>query len=289
MSLFDNCEKKEIDEANAILTELEGRVKLDRQRLQTLSQEELSELIDKAQANYIYGLSTSRAGNEEVAQNFYRKAFELLPTHIEALDNYGIGLVERLEFEEAIPYFEQSVVADPSSPLAFVYLVKCYQETENNRMAYMAITHLKCHWPGKSPFVDWSHLGQPKHLPMLVPPFAEGQVWRNKTRSADESSRIWIRLVDLYQESQPVVHISLAHVSPSADGSIIFVSHLPYEPTALSSCVAELTDEKQQWGLEEDRFGEGYGIWLESYNAGEAGVFTAPVDEVVDGLMKGVL
>ena len=144
-----------------ILTELESRVTLDRRSFLALSEAELAEVISKAQGFYFHGLAASRAGEEPVARSLYRKAFELLPTHIEALDNCAIGLVEELRFAEAIPLLEQSAVAEPTSPLAFLYLTKCYQETGQNRLAFHCIQYLAQNWPDKSPTIDWSHLGQP--------------------------------------------------------------------------------------------------------------------------------
>ena len=248
MALFDRRKRKTTEntdasfaetaeEANVILTELKDTVTLDRRLLQSLPSEELSELVSKAQGAYFHGLSAARAGNKDVAGTFYRKAFELLPTHIEALDNYAIGLAEELKFQKARPYFEQSAIADPSSPLAFVYLVKCYQETGKNRLAFLAANYLAFYWPDKSPFPDWTHLGQPRRpLPLIAPPFAEGQVWTYKARPVDQSSRIWIRLVELYQENEPIVHISVTDVYQSDDHKV-FLSHLPYELAALSDSV----------------------------------------------------
>lgn len=282
MTLFDNRKHKKDKEADEILTELKSRVQLDRGLLQSLPAEELSDLVDEAQGAYFHGLSAARAGRKDVARTFYRKAFELLPTHIEALDNYGIGLVEELKFQEARPYFEQSALADPSSPLAFVYLVKCYQETGSNRLAFLTADYLAFYWPDKSPFPDWTHLGQPRRpLPLIAPPFAEGQVWRYKARPVDQSSRIWIRLVDLYQENMPLVHISVTKVHQPGDHEV-FISHLPYKPAALSDSVLKLTDEQQQWDVAGDVFGQGYALWSEAYNAGEAGVFTVPLEQVLN-------
>jgi len=239
-----------------ILTELNDRIKIDRHHLQTMPEEELFELISKAQAHFITGLSASRAGEEEVARERYQGAFELLPTHIEALDNYAIGLVEELRFADAIPALEQSAVAEPGSPLAFLYLTKCYQ----------------------------SHLGQPNPDPVLIaPPYCEGQVWKFCEAPEFAASRVWIRLVDM-EKGGPVVHISVPHLGPA--GTEIFFSHFPFSPKGLSKSNLVLTDERQRWDLPNDHFGEGFGMWRNAFDANKAGVFTAPVSEVATGMLE---
>lgn len=269
-----------------ILTELEQRVDLRRKSLQKLPESELASLIADAQSLYLHGLSATRAGEETVARSFYQKAFELLPTHVEALDNCAISLVEELRFADALPLFEQSAYAEPSSPLAFLYLTKCYQETSQSRLALLCIQYLKQNWPDKSPVVDWSQLGQPQPAaPMAVPPFSEGQVWRFNTPFEDDQSRIWIRLVEL-EDGNPIVHISVVDVTGPEQTEPIFVSHLPYDATALAQSVTELTDEQQRWNLEDDNFGKGFLIWNEAFREGKAGAFALPVSDVVDSILQ---
>ncbi len=269
-----------------ILTELEQRVDLKRKSLRKLSEPELADLITTAQAQYSQGLAASRCGEEEVARSHYQKAFGMLPTHAEALDNYAIGLVEELRFADAVPFLEQSAYAEPSSPLAFLYLTKCYQETGQPRLAVMCIEYLKNNWPDKSPVIDWSHLGQPQpKQPSLAPPFSEGQVWKFAERASDDASRVWIRLVEM-AEAGPFVHISVLLDSPSEQHDRLFVSHLPYAPDGLLASNLIVTDERQQWDLPDDHFGEGFVEWGRAFQAGNAGVFTASVAEVVGTIVQ---
>ena len=178
MKLLDRFRKSKKSDPNDFWYRLSKKVGLDRGPLQDMTEEQLGELVSKAQAAYRQGIAADRAGEMSVARSFYRQAFTLLPTHIEALDNCAIGLVEELNFSDAIPLFEQSAVAEPNSPLAFVYLVKCYEETGAKEESADCANYLLHHWPDKSPYVDWSHLGKPQIKRLLAPPLEEGQVWQ---------------------------------------------------------------------------------------------------------------
>lgn len=287
MKFFDKFKKPRKEGPNEFFSQLECKVMLDRASLQAMGEKELGELITKAQASYRQGLAADRAGEISVAREFYRHAFNLLPTHIEALDNYAIGLVEELNFVDATPIFEQSAVGEPSSPLAFVYLVKCYQEIGSDKDAKACAQYLSHNWPDKSPYLDWGHLGQPKEKRLLAPPLEEGQIWYYNTLEGDETSTIWIKLIELDTLGQPIVHISVADVL-APDDSLMFISHLPYDAKALLDCVTTQSNEKQRWNREDDHFGDGYGMWFEAYNAGEAGVFTAPINEIISGILKTI-
>jgi len=243
------------------------------------------ERIDNASGFYFQGLAASRAGQQEIARGFYRSAFELLPTHIEALDNYAIGLVEELRFEEAIPLFEQSGWAEPQSPLAFFYLGKCYKEVWQNRMTMLCYQYLQSNWPDKSPVGDWSHLGQAQTPRRLVaPPFAEGQVWKFRSQGESAPTRVWIRLADLEHGSVPVVHISVFGVT--LGNGVTYVSHLPVSAEALCQSDLKLCEEQQQWDLPDDHFGGGYSIWRNAFSKGEGGYFTVPVKEILEGFLQ---
>lgn len=287
MAFFDNFRKPKPRDPNQFWHELSQRVNLDRSPLQAMSEEELGELISQAQASYRRAISAERAGEMAFARCYYEKAFTLLPTHIEALDNYAIGFVEELNFAEAIPYFEQSAAAEPNSPLAFVYLVKCYEETGAADQSQACAAYLAHHWPDKSPYLDWSHLGKPQEKQLLAPPFEEGQVWKYKARACDETSTVWIKSIDQGVDGKPIVHISVADVA-HPQGGTMFVSHLPYDADALRNCVTSQLDQKQVWDRKDDHFGEGYGMWFEAYNDGKAGIFTAPLDDILEGMLQSM-
>ncbi|WLQ11906.1 hypothetical protein O5O45_19445 [Hahella aquimaris] len=287
MKFFDKFRKSKPGDPNEFWNQLSNKVNLDRSPFQAMTEDELGELISKAQASYRRAISADRAGEISISRKHYQQAFEYLPTHIEALDNYAIGLVEELKFSEAIPFFEQSAVAEPNSPLAFVYLVKCYEETGAKNLSSACAQYLLHHWPDKSPYIDWSHLGKPKGKQHLASPLEEGQVWKYKARDCDDSSTIWIKLIEPSDDGRVIVHISVSGVQ-APDGSLMFISHLPYDANALLGCVTSKLDVKQDWEREDDHFGEGYGMWFDAYSSGEAGVFTAPLSKVIEGMLQAI-
>ncbi len=287
MKIFDRFKQSKKSDPNEFWHKLSDDVNLDRRPLQDMSEDELGKVISEAQAAYRQGISAERAGETSEARECYRKAFTLLPTHIEALDNYAIGLVEELNFSAAIPLFEQSAVAECNSPLAFVYLVKCYEETGEAKKANACAQYLVHHWPDKSPHIDWSHLGKPQEKQLLAPPLEEGQVWQYKARDCDGNSTVWVKLIEPGIDGNVMVHISVSDVL-APDGSFVFLSHLPYDATALLACLTSKSEIKQAWSREDDHFGEGYGMWFEAYNVGEAGVFTAPLNEIIEGMLQNI-
>lgn len=278
MGFFDGFSRAGAD-PDAFWLELVERVNLDRSALQAMSGDELDEVVSSAQAAYRQAICADRAGRPDVALKFYRQAFTLLPTHAEALDNYAICLFEQQKFAEAIALFEQSAVAEPSSALPLVYLVKCYEETGASRLAAGCVCYLQREWPDKSPFVDWAAAAAARPA-ALAPPLQEGQLWSYRCKPGHEGSKIWIRLIEPDKDGRVIVHISVVDLRVSEDRTL-FMSHLPYDAEALLGGLLQPLDEEPDWGLEDDCFGEGYGHWFNAYSAGQAGVFTAPLAEVV--------
>jgi tetratricopeptide (TPR) repeat protein len=285
MKFFEKFRKPQASNPNDFWDRISKKINLDRRSFAEMPQEALGNLISKTQALYRQGISAERAGEIAVSRKFYKQAFTLLPTHIEALDNYAIGFVEERNFSEAIPFFEQSAAAEPNSPLAFVYLVKCYEEIGAKEDSAGCVQYLRHHWPDKSPFIDWSHLENPQAKRLLAPPLEEGQVWKYKTRECDEDSTLWIKLIEPGRDGRAIAHISVLDVCAPSN-SLIFISHLPFDATALLASVTSKLNSKQAWDREDDQFGEGYGIWFEAYNSGAAGVFTAPLNEVIEGILQ---
>ncbi len=287
MAFFDLFRRSQPNDPNEFWIQLSKKVNLDRSSLQEMTEDELGERISEAQSAYRRALSADRAGEFAFARRYYQQAFTLLPTHIEALDNFAIGLVEELNFSEAIPLFEQSAVAEPNSPLAFVYLVKCYEEVGDKHQSAACAQYLLHHWPDQTPYLDWSHLGKPKEKHLLASPLEEGQVWNYQARDCDDKSTVWIKLIEQGSDERVIVHISVTDVQ-SPDGVSRFISHLPYDADALRACLTSQLDVKQMWDREDDHFGNGYGIWLDAYNSGDAGVFTAPLDEIIEGMLQSI-
>jgi hypothetical protein len=111
--------------------------------------------------------------------------------------------------------------------------------------------------------------------------FRAGQVWRYRTRPAEEGSRMIVGRVELSARGDVIVHVQLHGLDirnpqvPSGRSTVI--QHLPIAEAQLLASVLEVTAED---GVVQD-FEEGYALWRESYLEGKAGVFTLGLAEIV--------
>jgi len=115
----------------------------------------------------------------------------------------------------------------------------------------------------------------------------EGQVWNYKTRAIEPDSKLIIVQIDKINEEE-IFHISLNGLrlkNPQSDeGYGEEVSHMPISRDALSESVTNLV------GLVDvlPDYKEGYSIWREAYEAGDAGVFSVTVKEAVEFMEQTV-
>jgi hypothetical protein len=112
--------------------------------------------------------------------------------------------------------------------------------------------------------------------------FKPGQVWRYAAREHEEQSRVHILRIDSNRTVGDIVHIAISGVrierSDASSAYITNISHVPVSPQALESSDLSLESE-----LEEiPDFEEGYRIWREAFDSGDAGIFSIPVAEIVD-------
>lgn len=112
--------------------------------------------------------------------------------------------------------------------------------------------------------------------------YRAGQVWSYKTRTGEENSRIYIVKVDTDGELGSIFHIyvdGIAIKNPHLPngGSQTSLPHSPVSAETLDASVVELIESD---GKMPD-ISEGYGVWKEAYDKGEAGVFTIPVAKIV--------
>ena len=119
--------------------------------------------------------------------------------------------------------------------------------------------------------------------------FAVGQVWAYRTRPVDEGSRLHIVRIDGDAEPGAIYHIqvdglSLAHPF-AADGVQHVLPHLPVAEATLRASVTKLlsTDAAHMPDIS-----DAYAAWHEGFEAGEAGVFTVPVAEIVQNIEDAV-
>jgi hypothetical protein len=110
--------------------------------------------------------------------------------------------------------------------------------------------------------------------------YKEGQVWRYKTRPHEQESRLCIVKVD-DPVGQPIFHIFLDGLQISNkhfNGG--FQAELPHAPVDVECLDKSVTLFE---GLREPMsdISEGYNIWKQEYDKGDAGVFNIAVAEIV--------
>jgi hypothetical protein len=107
--------------------------------------------------------------------------------------------------------------------------------------------------------------------------YAAGQVWRYHTRRGEESSQLYISRVDQLPEGAAFhIHLDGLHLK-NRQGEQSSLPHAPVSEETLRASVTSLVAERAQV----PDVSEGYNIWREAYDRGEAGVFNIPVARVI--------
>ena len=118
--------------------------------------------------------------------------------------------------------------------------------------------------------------------------FSVGQVWKYKARPHEGESEITIVAMDSDTELGEIVHIYVSDVAipnPKApQGKTSFIGHLPYSKEALVGSVTELVGEAESL----PEFQDGYQLWKEAFEAGEAGVFEIAVADAIEGVAQSI-
>lgn len=118
--------------------------------------------------------------------------------------------------------------------------------------------------------------------------FQAGQVWTYETRPGEEISRLVVCKVEPDTKLGKIVHIQVAGVavkSPDSPGGVSgIVGHMPISEESLRASV--LTLEATSKDLPE--YKEGYQIWQEAFDKGEASVFEISVAQGLN-FMEDVL
>ena len=116
---------------------------------------------------------------------------------------------------------------------------------------------------------------------MTRPEFAPGQAWTYRTRPGEEASRVVIRKKDIEPEDGEVFHISILGVK-------LRNHRLPggLQPAMHHAAVARATLDQSLLAYEGDGdddevWMDGYAVWRQAYDHGDAGVFDIPVSEIL--------
>jgi hypothetical protein len=118
-------------------------------------------------------------------------------------------------------------------------------------------------------------------LPAEATNFEVGQVWSYRTRPGEDASRLYIARIDRNLGSQPIFHLyidGLKLKNPLAEGEV--QDHLPHVPVSRQTLEASVIALQQENVLPPD-ISEGYVIWREAFERGEAGVFTLSVQQLI--------
>ena len=115
-----------------------------------------------------------------------------------------------------------------------------------------------------------------------MPKYAAGQVWTYRTRPGEEASRLTVVAVGDERDYGTVVHVAISqleiHAGQAAGGVARTITHMPFDEQALDDSVLELVERE----AELPDYREGYQLWREAFDRGEAGVFDCEVAAAVE-------
>jgi hypothetical protein len=116
---------------------------------------------------------------------------------------------------------------------------------------------------------------------MTKPDYAEGQVWTYDHRPGEDGSRVVIRKIGVEPEDGEVFHVSILGVKLRnhrvPGGAQPAMHHAAVLRTTLDKSLREPTltsDEDTTWE-------NGYAVWRQAYDNGDAGVFELSVAEIL--------
>jgi hypothetical protein len=113
--------------------------------------------------------------------------------------------------------------------------------------------------------------------------YSAGQVWGYQTRPGEQESRLYIVKTDRDKTLGTIYHIyvdGIAIKNPHMPGGGVQTC-LPHSPVSAETLDASVTELLERHRGEMPDISEGYGVWKEGYDKGEAGVFTIPVAEII--------
>ena len=111
--------------------------------------------------------------------------------------------------------------------------------------------------------------------------FQVGQVWNYDTRPGEEGSQIYVAKIDRDLAPRTIYHIyvdGLRLKNPLIEGGE--QDHLTHVPLSREALEASVTGDPRS-EIDLPNIAEGYVLWHEAFVKGQAGVFNAPVKEIV--------
>ena len=112
--------------------------------------------------------------------------------------------------------------------------------------------------------------------------YKEGQVWSYKTRENESDSKIYIVKIEYNKTIGKIYHIYIDNLNmknPYQKSKI--QNNLPHSPVSektLDDSVIKIVTAKYENNID---ISDGYVAWKEAFDDGKAGVFTIPVNEII--------
>ncbi|NID15847.1 hypothetical protein [Luteibacter yeojuensis] len=123
---------------------------------------------------------------------------------------------------------------------------------------------------------------------MSKPDYAVGQAWTYRTRPSEEASRVAIRRIDHEPEDGEVFHVSILDVK-------LRNHRLPggLQPAMRHAAVSRASLDRSLLQVDgvadgDEGWRDGYGVWRQAYDNGDAGIFDLPLAEVLDYIERVV-
>ena len=112
--------------------------------------------------------------------------------------------------------------------------------------------------------------------------YKEGQVWSYKTRENESNSKIYIVKIEYNKTIGKNYHIYIDNLNiknPYQKSKIQNnLSHSPVSEKTLDDSVIKIVTAKYENNI---NISDGYVAWKEAFDDGKAGVFTIPVNEII--------
>ena len=112
--------------------------------------------------------------------------------------------------------------------------------------------------------------------------YKEGQGWSYKTRENESNSKIYIVKIEYNKTIGKIYHIYIDNLNiknPYQKSKIQNnLSHSPVSEKTLDDSVIKIVTAKYENNI---NISDGYVAWKEAFDDGKAGVFTIPVNEII--------
>ena len=112
--------------------------------------------------------------------------------------------------------------------------------------------------------------------------YKEGQVWSYKTRENESNSKIYIVKIEYNKTTGKIYHVYIDNLNiknPYQKSKIQNnLSHSPVSEKTLDDSVIKIVTAKYENNI---NISDGYVAWKEAFDDGKAGVFTIPVNEII--------